>query len=901
MTLDQAKYVDFLTGSGNPQDPFVYYSTQCDDNTIQAPKPERFGRINLVTMQPDGQTGDKNPDIFDAVVPDEGDVIYCGLAQGGVQLVRWPEKRDQDGGVFLEVISGANTLEGGYLPAPVGQFVAVGYALQSRRFWETNGTADFLPKAFFRSRPLMLGVSDAGLAVGSVNDCRRLDSVALPPDWLREKGRPPPSDFRKRPESTPKLKTSFLAAFADDQRQIGLLVLNQGLAVLQLSKLKLPAEKSLIVRNHPPETVAVGQELTVELATEAEDVTFEWIGARDDRSPPESWLLQAPASGPAPGKRLTLQAAVNAQQTEIFLANLAPLAGLAPPQTIQVDDERMTLTAIDDFRTSIRVQRTAGSPHSVTATVLVLTEEESAAVKPSLPTVEGRTFRWTPSRDQIGRKSIRMSAKSGKTVHRWHWDVDVEQATAAMPFYLSGIKPEPGGTRAVVWGQPAADTGLAGKPTSPTGKFFLGVLDLATKQMIRQREVPRRIVAATLHESGIYASLDMLDPEKASQTTPSRILRFRTEDLEVVGQVPTAEHCSELEVIAGRYLAGFSRWGETYRFTVPDLKPVEPELPSIRELRTAGRLRDGWLWDGVVWDQAMTTPRLLLFPIQYGAQPSQDGARVLARELGAIRIHTRGPYVCTWYKDEQVFHHGFPLVEYPGAALCEYGSLNLYSWEEGGKFTGDRDRVPDGKVALLPPDTLNSNEVQARGYVADEAGVVYVVFLGKLHTVPLDQFVPKKKDLFRFDERQSTFVLDADKPTTVQYSAPGAVRYDMQLYTMLPGMFDEPPAIQARSADGSFEIALEVTAQTLNNISGGLDPRDVTPGAKPEERLAAYAKSVIPAFRALTGRAPRGVPFPVYAVVVAENAEGKKAGLAHAYLVEVPLAKMRQYDGGGRN
>ena len=901
VTLDKAKYVDFLTGSANPANPFLYYSTQGAENTGDGLKPNRFGRINLVTMQPDGQTVDAYPEIFDAAIPDQGDLIYCGLDQGGVQLVRWPEQRDPDGGVNLQVVAGTATQGRGYVPAPDGQFVAVGYALQSPRFWETNGLADFMPQAFFRSRPLMFGVSDADFVVGSSNDCRRLDTVTLHPDWRRADGRLAPRDFRMRPQTSLPLYTSFLAGFADDQRQVAILVLNQGLAVAELAKMKLPAEKSLLVANHPPETLAVGQEVTVELATEAEDVAFEWVGVRDDRSPPQSMLLEAPPANPVQGKRLTLAAAVNSQQAEILLADLTPLAGLAPPLTLQLDDEQMTITAIDDFRTSLRVQRAAGSPHSVTAPALVLTGDASAAPKPSLPTVDGRTFRWTPSRDQIGRKSIRLSAKSGQTVHRWHWDVDIEQPTAQMPFYLLGIKPEPGGKRAVVWGQPAADVGLADSRTAPTGKFFLGVLDLATKQMLHQREVPRRITAATLHETDVYAGLDMLDPAKATQITPSRILRFRAEDLEVTGQVATPEHCNELEVIAGRYLAGFSRWGETYRFTVPDLKPVEPELPENRELRPAGRLRDGWLWDGVVWDQALQTPRLLLFPFQYGAKPSQNGARVLAGALGQIRLHSCGPYVCTWYQDEQLFHPGFSLVEYPGTALCEYGKLNLYSWEDGGKFTGDRDRVPDGQIALLAATTLNSNQVQAKGYIADEAGVVYVVFLGQLHTVPLDQLVPKKKDLFRLDEQQSTFVLAADKPTKVQYSAPGAVRYDLQLYTMLPGMFDERPAIEARSTDGSFELALEVTAQTLTNVSSGMAGVAGPTADSLDARLTAYGKAVVPAFRALTGRAPRGVPFPVYAVVVAENAEGKKAGLAHSYLLEVPLARLRQILGGGRN
>lgn len=247
-----------------------------------------------------------------------------------------------------------------------------------------------------------------------------------------------------------------------------------------------------------------------------------------------------------------------------------------------------------------------------------------------------------------------------------------------------------------------------------------------------------------------------------------------------------------------------------------------------------------WLWDGVVWDQAMTTPRLLLFPVQYGAKPSQDGPRVVAGELGLVRIHTHGPHVSTWYQNEQVFHHGSSLLEYPGAAICEYGNLHLYSWEDGGKFTGDRDRVPDGKVALVPSETLTQAQAKAQGCIADEAGVVYVVFLGKLHAVPLDQLMPKKA-AFRFEERQSTFVLDVDKPAKVRYSAPGAVRYDLHVQTMAPSPFYEPPTIQARSVDGSFEIALELNQQLLNNITGGMLAIAGRTADSPEARLQRQA------------------------------------------------------------
>ncbi len=61
------------------------------------------------------------------------------------------------------------------------------------------------------------------------------------------------------------------------------------------------------------------------------------------------------------------------------------------------------------------------------------------------------------------------------------------------------------------------------------------------------------------------------------------------------------------------------------------------------------------------------------------------------------------------------------------------------------------------------------------------------------------------------------------------------------------------------------------------------------------ERIEEHVKRLTPAYRQLTGKKPRGVPFPIYVSVIAEHEDGQqKAGLAHSYLIEVSMEAVKK-------
>jgi hypothetical protein len=76
------------------------------------------------------------------------------------------------------------------------------------------------------------------------------------------------------------------------------------------------------------------------------------------------------ASLPAPvGARLELAASVNSEQTIVYLNDVSPLVGVRLPIAIRIGDERMSVTAVDEYRSALNVERTGGVYHSVSAAV----------------------------------------------------------------------------------------------------------------------------------------------------------------------------------------------------------------------------------------------------------------------------------------------------------------------------------------------------------------------------------------------------------------------------------------------------------------------------------------------------------------------------------------------------
>ncbi|MEZ6137529.1 MAG: hypothetical protein R3C53_21790 [Pirellulaceae bacterium] len=591
----------------------------------------------------------------------------------------------------------------------------------------------------------------------------------------------------------------------------------------------------------------------------------------------DSWRpidLATSSSGPT-GKPFVLTAALNSSQTVIYVNDLSPFAGEGLPLEIQIGDERMTVTNVDDFRTELTVSRREGADHSVSSIAVIL-QDTDPATSPSLPSVAKNKLRWTPSSSQIGKHIVRIKARHGTQERDWFWNFEVVGDEAQLPFLVKGIEPQEGTQEAVVWGS----------SPKPAVKHFVGVYNVADKKLIKHAEFPKEILSAVLHGENIYACLNIA-PAGSRQEMPTQVVRIEKASLKSVGQAAVPQHCPKIQVIAGKYLACYAR-RNTLRFDIPQLKPTEPD-PGEYPYAICGRLGDRWLWDGVVWDQAMRKPEFLLFPVHFetGSHVHEE-SRISGVFGGSIFMFTQGPQAGAWFPDNSAYIEGkHMLSHYPGGLSCENGELLGYSWADpsvrtvGTRRKATAYRLIDRRPGIEP------------GYVAEANRNVQVALDGKLYSVPLEE-VYELQDSFRFDERQDKFVLQTGKPNRISYSAPGARKYQLQLFLNRPKYsFDTTPDISAESTDGAF--SLEFDKERFARLALGMSNAMASPGPA-QANVRNYLERISPAYKALTGQLPKSVPVPVYVTVLAEHEDGtRKAGLAHSYLVEVPAAEFRKY------
>ena len=910
ISMGERVFVDFLTGSANPTDPLVYYSTQRSQQREHTTE-ERLGRIDLARKE---LAGIAQQDFADVTLSPDGERLYARPNNTGNGILgTWAQIANFRGDASR---SGYPHWDRRYSPSPVcllDQAVAVNFAVYSSSMSVFAARPSFAPAAAFQGRPVLIGLSKNELVFGSANDYRPLASIPLPSDWLRDDRHVVRQDFRLRHELAPTLKSAYLDIRADHRRGLGLVVTGEHLVIAPLAKARMRHEPSLIVRQTLPAPVTAGQPVVLKLQTEAPSPVFEFVPNADGlHSSNEGRLRLLGAASPASqALQVFLAAAVNSQQNLVFVRNIELFANAKLPLQIQIGDEVMAVTSIDDFKEALVVERTSPVAHSVTSKITLPADPAAA---PSLPSVIAGTFRWTPSSDQVGRHTIRMRARSGKLVHEWFWDVEVQREAMEFPFYVQGIEPEPGTSRAVIWGRATAPWIAA--PGAKPNASYLGVYDLAERRLLHHAQVEKPISAAAMHASGIYAALVSLDTEvKASrqaenareaanrQVTPTKIVRYDPQTLRAAEVAEIPEHCGRLLVIGGRYLAGFDRWsGATFRLAIPALAPATPVANYPYPI--AGRIKDGWVWDGVVWDDAFREPRLLLFPVHFETRQN-DAPEMIAAAGGTIAMRPAGPYVCTWFPSGAVENHRHSLHDHPGALSCTEGRVDLFSSADTSRVRLGATRPPDASVKLIdidlhrPPRGPAIDDRQFAqmfaGHVTESGGEVYVALQGKLHSFPLERLV-REETPFRFVERQERIVLEAGQTARLSYSAPGATKYEFQLWYQRPHFADDQPAFTAQSADGTFELPLDNISELAGKALAvvGIGAQDRGPQAT-LDRVTAYMKRIEPTFHQLTGRLPAGVPFPVYVSVIAEHPDGRqKAGLAHSYLIEVPLQEFQK-------
>jgi hypothetical protein len=456
---------------------------------------------------------------------------------------------------------------------------------------------------------------------------------------------------------------------------------------------------------------------------------------------------------------------------------------------------------------------------------------------------------------------------------------------------VEGVQADQKGELAVVWGRAARD--------SAGGEGLIGVLDVKSGSLLRQKTLPRPVVSASIDVSGVYAGLNPFEPNEPRGPKPTQLLALDVDTLEIRKEIDVPEHVYGLQVLAGKQLVVMQ--GATSRcFDLPDLKPVDADSEVPAPFPAYGRLQDGWVRDGIVWDKDMKEPQLLLLPV-----PWLQSERMMSMDRrspleGRVYIRVSGVQTCLFGKGAAPYSGEFPVRGVAGGLTARDGILRFYKDQESSIVGDPAERRPDVEVPLHPPDwfarlsesgrpALNAGTVISQGLAE-----ICVVSDGDLLIFSLPSLTAYY-ETFQFRQAQSTFAVESGKTLDLKYEAPGSAQYHLEVrHEWLTDFEDEPVLVQT-SADGQFSFdpdPMKRLAGLVFQKSGiQFDPdqaRDRTAAIRQLE--ARYS----PTFRLLTGRKPKGIPMPVYVTVVAVHNDGNRhAALCHAVLVDIPLNQLR--------
>jgi len=364
------------------------------------------------------------------------------------------------------------------------------------------------------------------------------------------------------------------------------------------------------------------------------------------------------------------------------------------------------------------------------------------------------------------------------------------------------------------------------------------------------------------------------------------VLRLSGDDLQTQHRATLAT--GTMVTIADRLLvsvvADRSGVAATRKYTLPDLTLVDPEAGPVSvysRAEPARRLADGWLLDGVLWDDDLRTPKLL----------------VSAGKFQRLALPTAPPGVI----QAEPILHGYTLFATPGAAPSPRDLRserprytphlpNILSFHRtnGRAHLDFRDLA--GRV-VLRSETLREGVSPLAAFpfrYPDEAHVttaphqVFVTYYGHVYVLPA---APQSEMQlpFRIEPRQELLVLPTGQKVAVSYAAANAMKFELEL----PGLSAGPTLLTSKT--GEFELDLT----TIEDVLQSTNETNLREGRTREGDFAkwaqTYTEQVRQDFRKLVGRDPTGVPFAISASVRAYGKDLSTAVMQHVYLVEMPF------------
>ena len=268
VSLDESS-VTQVTGSTNPEDPFLYYSYGSGHDSVA-------GAVSLRDFKNKGQAFD---DSADCAISAAGDLAYRRgpwSPTGFESLIRVTKLTD-DKPKFERLFYDHNSTSS-YVPDPFGQFTASSANIYIPSLAKKVSSVDFLPKAFFKSEPILVGFGSGDsrsssreptetivLKAASYNTFENTgETVILKFEALKDEDGRPVRSSRNR----------SVQVFADDARKQVVVTTHNKLFFVPLADFDPQEEPFLLGDMKGKRRVHLGEESRFEIVPKGEGLTL---------------------------------------------------------------------------------------------------------------------------------------------------------------------------------------------------------------------------------------------------------------------------------------------------------------------------------------------------------------------------------------------------------------------------------------------------------------------------------------------------------------------------------------------------------------------------------------------------------------------------------------------------
>ena len=500
---------------------------------------------------------------------------------------------------------------------------------------------------------------------------------------------------------------------------------------------------------------------------------------------------------------------------------------------------------------------------------------------------------WTPTDQDIGVVSLMIERRLGDFRLEQKAELRVERRSVPLPIVAVHVSLSPNGKQAVVWG--------IGKQRTQSRAEYPSVLllDIATGKVKAVKHLERTIWSARVNKNGVY--LLTIIPDTVGKTG-REVLHLNPINLELIKSANPGSSDLNFELVGEDFLmAGTERFDqktlEKISATTPKVVNGEVQLADLPN-RGIRHLQNGWFYDGVIWNEDLTKPRLLIHP--EGIQMSRFTLpQSLAIEWGGLVVNEWGgmmpPANMRSISQRGVRslsgRGGIPMIspEIPVALLLEQ-QVNI-DRDVGSVISvyelPSRDRI---QSIILAKGKVNVPHPSKKLHNLDIAGDVIAACVGgKLYLLSHDEIDRDKfSEPFRFRPKQNRFVLERKSTSSLEYELVGGKPpYDVKL-----NLGDTE-----YQATGTDVVEFQIEGRKLIQAAIGQFLKEnswIRPNRDYDARnlVLDLIDGANPSFQEIVGRQLKGVPIILPVNLEALDRDLATARLQHSFIIELPQSQI---------